>query len=136
MVLPNGTQVDAAMRHVYTSAGTVLALASAVALVPQADIQPIMDALREMGDGLHHIFHGAEALMIVIGPLIAGWMGKIAYFNSGFGQRLKSVIVQASQPGNQEQKEQVVVATATLPEVEKIVAPTLADAPSPKVVAQ
>lgn len=129
-------QVSAALRHVYTSAGTVLAIGTLVAVVPQDQVQPIMDALRETGDGLQHAFGGLSKLIVLVGPIVAVWMAKIAASSASFRSQLQSVFSQAATPGNVEQQKAMVVATASIPQVEKIVAPTLADAPSEKVVGQ
>lgn len=136
MNLPTEGQVSAAMRHVYTSAGTVLAIGTIVAVVPQDQVQPIMDALRQVGDGLQQVFGGVSKLVLIAGPIVVGWMGKIAAARAGFTSQLKSVISTASAPENVDKKAAVVAATASMPEVEQIIAPELADAvPSHKVVA-
>lgn len=128
-------QVDAALRHVYTAAGTVLTIGTVVAVVPQESVQPIMDALRQIGDGLHQMIGGFSKLSLIAGPIVIGLMGKIAAGSAGFRNQLASVMRTAAQPGNMEAKKEVVAATANaLTEVDKIVAPSLADAPSPKVV--
>ncbi len=128
-------QVDAALRHVYTSAGTVLTIGTVIAVVPQDSVQPIMDALRQIGDGLHQIVGGFSKLTLIAGPIVVGIMAKIAAGSAAFKSQLASVMSFAAKPGNMEAKKEVVAATANaLTEVDKIVAPSLADAPSPKVV--
>jgi hypothetical protein len=136
MNLPTEGQVSAALRHVYTSAGTVLAIGTIVAVVPQDQVQPIMDALRQVGDGLQQVFGGVSKLVIIVGPIVAAWMAKIAATSASFKSQLKSVTAAASAPEAVEQKQDMLAATASIPEVEKIVAPTVADTvPNDKVVA-
>lgn len=134
--MPTENQINAALRHVYTVGGTVLTMAAVVAVIPQDSVQPAIMALHDVGDGLHQAFGGATKLLLIVGPALTAIPGARAFINSGFGKQLASVISQAKSSDTREKSEQVAVATATLPEVEKIVAPALADAPSPKVVSQ
>lgn len=137
MNVPTQAQVSAALRHVYTSAATVLAIGTIVAVVPQDQVQPIMDALRQTGDGLQQVFGGVSKLVLIIGPIIAALSGKAAFASAGFGPQLRSIFNIIAKPGNADQKAQVLAATAAIPEVQKIVAPDVAaTVPSDKVVAQ
>lgn len=138
MPLPSANQVDAALRHAYTAAGTVLALGAVVAVVPQESVQPIMDALRQTGDGLQQVFGGMSKLLVIVGPIVGAWMAKIAATKAGFTSQLKSVTAAASAPENVEQKKEMLAATASIPEVKKVIAePEIAAAtPSAKVVSQ
>lgn len=128
-------QVNAAMRHVYTSAGTAFAIFALLGVLPQESVQPALDAVHQIGDGLQQVFGGFSKLTVIIGPIVAVWMGKIAASSASFKSQLKAVTSTAAQPDAVEEKKAVVAATATLPEVKQIVSPTLADAiPSAKVV--
>lgn len=121
MALPTAQQVDAALRHAYTSAGTVLAICALAAVIPKEDVQPILDALHQIGDGLEQVFGGASKLVIIIGPVVAVWMGKIAAAKAGFLSQLKSVTAAASVPENIVQKTEMIAATNSIPEVAGVI---------------
>lgn len=126
MSLPSNDQVSAALRHLYTSAGTVLGMGAALALIPQDQVQPSLDALREVGDGIQKVFGGVSKLLIIVGPLVGVWMAKIAAVRSGLSSQVSSLFSKASAPENVELKKEVLAATAELPGVEKVVAPDVA----------
>jgi hypothetical protein len=134
--MPTDAQVSAALRHVYTSAGTVLAIGAIVAVVPQEQVQPIMDALRQVGDGMQQVFGGVSKLVVIVGPIVAAWMAKIAATSASFKSQLRSVTATASAPANVTEKVALATATANVPGIVQVAAaPVIANAtPDPKVV--
>lgn len=98
MQMPTQPQIDAALRHAYTSAGTLLAFAAVVAVIPQESVQPIIDALRQVGDGLQQVFGGASKLAIIVGPIVAGWMAKIAATSASIKNQAASLKASAESP--------------------------------------
>src|SRR6185312_3658978 len=136
MNLPTENQTAAALRHVYTAAATVLGLAAVVAVVPKEQVQPILDSLHQIGDGVQQVIGGFSKLMVIVGPIVGVWMARLAAGSASFKSQLASVAKQASAPGNPENAKQMVEATAELPVVAKVVAPAIApEVASDKVVA-
>lgn len=84
-------QVDAGMRHVYTAAGTVFTLAAAVAIIPQDQVQPALDALHQIGDGVKQIMGGFSALWVILGPVVMGFAAKRAMGSATPTAQLKAV---------------------------------------------
>lgn len=84
-------QVDAGMRHVYTAAGSIFTLLAAVAIIPQDQVQPALNALHQIGDGAKQIMGGFSALWVIIGPVIMGLAAKRAMGSATPAAQLKAV---------------------------------------------
>lgn len=131
----NSNQLNAGLRHVYTAVGTAFTILVALAVIPQDQVQPALDAIHQIGDGIQQIFGGASKLWIILGPIIASLAAKGAVTAASFKNQLKSVTTAASKPENTEAKKEVLASVATIPSVEKIVDPTVANfIPNEKVV--
>lgn len=127
------TQLNAALRHVYTVGGTVFTLLATFALIPQEQVQPALNALHQIGDGLKQVFGGVSALWVIIGPVIIGLAGKGAVSAATFKNQLKSVTNGAA--ADESKKVALADATANVPGIAKVeAAPEIANAtPNPKV---
>lgn len=155
MNLPDKAQTDAVMRHVYTVGGTTFTIFAALALIPQDQVQPALDALHQVGDGLTTVFGGLSKLWIILGPVAIGLAAKGAGVAATFSHQVRAMIAKAGSDSPQadqakvalveavsnmatgsrsaqaaQAKEALVNAAAALPEVEKVVAPTLAANPA------
>lgn len=129
-------QVGSGLRHVYTAGGTAFTLMAGLALMPTEQVQPALDALHQIGDGIKQIMGGASALWAIVGPVIIGFAVKAGVMKSSFASQLASVTKQASN-GDTAARNQMIAATTTIPAVEKIVAPTVSsEIPSAKVTSQ
>lgn len=144
MELPNENQVNAGLRHVYTSAATILTLATVVAIVPQESVAPILAALHQIGDGVQQVVGGFSKLSVLVGPIIAGLMIKIAGGSAGIKSQAASLMrmMNSAKPEQAaEAKSAVLTAAVNAPDIQiqgKILAPPeVANAvPSDKVVAK
>lgn len=132
MADPNTGQVDAVLRHVYTAGGTAITIMGALALLPDDQVQPAVDALHKMGDAAKEFFGAASVLWGIIGPVIVGLAMKGAWFAASMSSRVRALFTVASgtSPQASVAKVAIVNAAAQLPEVEKVVAPALAESPA------
>ena len=85
------SQVQAAMRHVYTAAGTTITIMGALALLPPEKVQPAIDALHRMGDDVKDFMGAASILWGIIGPVIMFMAGKGATFAAAFPNQVKAI---------------------------------------------
>jgi hypothetical protein len=88
---PTGLQVDAAMRHVYTSGASVFTVLSVFALLPSDQVQPAIDALHRLGDDIKALMGDLSALWIILGPVVIGFVAKAAAFSASLRSQLKAV---------------------------------------------
>jgi hypothetical protein len=72
MQLPTSDQVNAALRHVYTAAGTAAAVLVFVGL-SQGDATTLGTAIHQIGDGVASIIAGVTALIPIASALYAAW---------------------------------------------------------------
>jgi hypothetical protein len=69
---PTGDQVNSALRHVYTTAGTATAVAIFFGLNPDLANQ-IAPAVHKIGDGISSVIAGVGMLIPVASGLYAAW---------------------------------------------------------------
>lgn len=72
MNMPTSDQVNSALRHVYTAAGTATAVLVMVGL-SQGDATTIGNAVHQIGDGVASIIAGIGALIPIASALYAAW---------------------------------------------------------------
>jgi hypothetical protein len=72
MQLPTSDQVNAALRHVYTAAGTAAAVLVFVGL-SQGDATKLGTGIHQIGDGVASIIAGVTTLIPVASALYAAW---------------------------------------------------------------
>lgn len=122
-------QLNAGLRHVYTAAGTALTIGTLLAVIPQESVQPTLDALHQMGDGLQQVFGGASKLVTVLGPVVVAFATKYAVGSASFRSRLAGLVASVNAPDKAVEKaalvaavDQVpgVAAAATAPEVQAV----------------
>ncbi len=89
--IPTGPQVDATMRHVYTSGATVFTVLAALAIMPADQVQPAIDALHKVGDDVKALMGDLSALWIILGPIVIGFVAKAAAFSASLRSQLKAV---------------------------------------------
>lgn len=66
-------QVSSGVRHVYTVAGTVTALLGGLSLLTPAQVQVLLTAIHNIGDGIVSIATGVAALVPFITGAYAMW---------------------------------------------------------------
>lgn len=91
-------QIDAALRHVYTSAGTVLTIGTVLAVVPADSVQPIITELQNIGDNIQSILGSIAKLSILVGPIIGAVMAKLAFKSASPKSQGESLAQTASIP--------------------------------------
>ena len=69
-------QVNNVIRHVGTAAGTAVAIFAGLAILNGDQAADATNALKDLFDGLSQAAGGAFKLGIIVGPIIAGAMGK------------------------------------------------------------
>ena len=132
-------QTNAALRHVASFGGGGIAVLTALGLLDADQAKAIIVALQQTMDGLSQATAGLAKILYIVGPLMGGAGALYAAKSANFLNQLKSVIAIASQNSDKgiEATKAVVDATATLPEVSKVVAPSIAnEVPNDKVVAK
>lgn len=132
------SQVVIALRYLGVFGAGVGTLIITVGQLPTDKAHDLLVAWQEVVDGLNHATAGAFKISVIVGPVLGGWLGIIGLKNGGFLARLKAVFAEAAQPGNIEEKKAVMDATASMPDVRKVVPkdPALAqEIPNPKVTA-
>jgi len=136
MPLPTENQVNAALRHVGTSAATAITVFTALGFLTPEQSQGIVSAMQDVVAGLQQAFGGFSKIAIIVGPIFATLMAAYAA-KSGSASSLVGTLLKMAN-NNDAAKTALVNATTSLPEVEKVVAPTLAPNPatSPKVTTQ
>jgi len=72
MQLPTSDQVNSALRHVYTAAGTATAVLVMVGL-KQGDATALGNAIHQIGDGVASIIAGVGALIPILAGFFAAW---------------------------------------------------------------
>lgn len=111
MNFPSDDSYKALLRHVYTSAGTLLFIGTAIAVVPQDSVQPILNSLHTIGDDVGKLIGDFKALMVLIGPIIIALTAKYAGAAASFQTFLKKVRAVSTAPESV-QKDQTVNAMA------------------------
>lgn len=124
---------------------SAVGLLTGIGLMSAAQNKGLMDALNEMYNGVSQIVHGATSawtiLAVLLAPIVTPILSRMASNSAKVDNQAKAVAVAVSDPNNSvstEAKISIVNAAATLPEVEKVVAPPLAKIPDtvPAVVAK
>ena len=136
MGLPTENQVNAALRHVGTSAATAVTVFTALGFLSPEQAQGIVAAMQDVVAGLQQAFGGFSRIAIIIGPVFATLMAAYAA-KSGSAASLVGTLLKMAHT-DATAKTALVNATSALPEVQKVVAPALAPDPatSPKVTVQ
>lgn len=89
--VPTAPQVDATLRHVYTSVATIFTMLSVLAIVPADQVQPAINALHRVGDDVKALMGDLSALWIILGPIVIGFVAKAAAFSASLRSQLKAV---------------------------------------------
>ncbi len=136
MALPTENQVNAALRHVGTSAATATTIFVMLGFLNADQAQGILAAMQDVVAGLQQAFGGFSKIAIIIGPVFATMMATYAA-KSGSAASLVGTLLKMAHK-DEAAKTALVNATTALPEVEKVVAPALAPNPatSSKVTTQ
>lgn len=121
-------------------ASMAVGLVGGIGLMSAAQQKGVMDAITEIGNGLNMIVHGATSIWqiaIVAFPFLAVWFARLASNSATTPNQAAQVVASIKEANNNpavniptEVKVSVVNAAAQLPEVEKVVAPSLAPIPS------
>lgn len=94
-------------------------------------------ALNNIIEGLEKVIGGIVVLAGILGPIINGWISSRNASTKSQIERVAEIANDPAQPATKEAKETLLTATASMPEVDKIVAPSIAaNVPSEKVVTQ
>lgn len=114
-------QLDAGLRHLGTAAATGGTIVAALGLLSADEAHAVVDKLQDVGTHVKAIMGDLSAIWVIVGPVAAVWMGKMAASSASLRNQLKSV---TSNPIVQVQGKIVVSDPAVAAAV-----------PSPKVVA-
>lgn len=140
MNLPTENQVNAALRHVGTASASAASVFVVLGFLSPDQAQAIIADMQQIVAGLTQAFGGFSKILIIVGPVFAGLMATFAAKSGSVGSLISSLLKQSqgTTAAADATKTAIVNAAATLPEVEKVVAPALAPIPatSPKVTTQ
>lgn len=122
MNLPSDNVVNAALRHVGTSVGTLVGVFAALGAINPDQANEVVTASHQVMDGLYQTYSGLSKIAIVAGPAFAGVMAWMAA-RSGTVKGLLQTLTKKEAQGQIQIQGQIVAP----PEVAK-------DVPSTKVV--
>jgi hypothetical protein len=116
--------------------GQILAFASGIGVISAAQNKGLIDSLNEIYTGVVQIVHGAtsfwQIIAVVAAPIIGPILAKWASNSASTKSQAAAVVAAVNDPNTnvaEETKVSIVNAAASLPEVEKVVAPPLAVKP-------
>lgn len=133
----NEAQVNAVGRHGLSFVGGALGILAVLGMLDADQVKEIITSLQQTMDGLSQATAGMAKILYIVGPLMGGAGAIYAAKSANFLNQIKSVLNTASKDTKEglEATKVLLNATASLPEVTKVVAPTIAnDVESEKVV--
>ena len=91
LTLPSTGQVNAALRHAGTAAGTAVTIATVMGLLPADDAAKVTDAFQHIAHGLEEAFGGFATVFAVVGPVAMGLFTKSAVAAASLKSQLHAV---------------------------------------------
>ncbi len=144
MQMPTPIQINVGLRQAAQYAAGGASVLVALGAIPADSAQNLIAGVGQIVDGLNQIVHGFGTVTAVLGPVVAGVLGKIALSRStpkAQGAALSAAAQDDHSPNAQDAKTAILKAVTELPPEIKIPAPIIAPPeianaiPSNKVVA-
>lgn len=132
-------QVNAGLRHVLSFTGGGLGVLAALGMLEPDQVKNIIAGLQQTMDGLSQATAGLAKVLYIVGPLLGVTGAAYAAKSANFLNQLQSVLKKAQEPSEQgvAATKKLLDGVANIPEVDKVVASTLAaEIPNDKVVAK
>jgi len=134
-------QVSSFLKHGGSYAAGAFTIIAGFGVIDHDHAVQAIAAINDVVNGLSQATAGVGKIVVILGPAAATVMGWLASHNVGFGPSLKRVVEQAKASPSiapDSPKQELLAATASLPEVAKVVPvdPRIAEInPSEKVTA-
>jgi Mn2+/Fe2+ NRAMP family transporter len=87
----SSAQVRAGLRHVATASVTAATVLGTLGLLSADQTRDIISGLQQLGNGLQDVFGGASKVIIILGPIAAGWIAKVAVTSASLKSQLTAI---------------------------------------------
>jgi hypothetical protein len=119
--VPSENSVNAALRHIGTATGTATGIFVVLGFLSPEQSASIIQAMHDVTAGLQQAFGGFSKIALIAGPVFAAWMATMASRSATVKSQISSILnatKSSSSVTAEDAKQQLVAATATLPEVD------------------
>lgn len=90
----SSAQVNAALRHGGTAAGTLVTIFTVLGVLSPEQSADVIAAVHQITDGLQQVVGGASKIILIVGPIIAGFAAKGAVNAAS----LRSILTRITDP--------------------------------------